>query len=470
MAVVELAALTAPVSEAEPSGPDLDLAGDLEYMNFLARAEGLLPASYFSPQDGKPFDRTSIDFNAEFGTFKPFLAQTRDLRLLVLFSKFLILNRDLESFEICIGAIAALLEAQWDEVHPRSEGGDLTARMAALETLDDSPTIIMPLQFVPLVSSRRAGVITYRSYMIASGEAQPREGEESPPDLATVSAALMEGELPLLVNILQSLDRLQAVLARIRSIWLDRAGFEQAVRLDKTPQLVGRILTFVNGIVAQRDPSAAVVQELSAEEEVQQDGGPSAAAGSIKSPADAAAALAAVAAYFGRREPSNPALLLVRQAEQLIGKSFVEVMQILVPNHVGQANILVGKDRFFELPLERLSVFSTSDGETFINGGAADSERTADSEGVSGSEGAAGSEGGGQAASAAASPSFGVKSRQQAFNLLDQVTSFYRSSEPTSPVSLITDRARRLADRDFFDLLKDLLPPEALRAINVANE
>ena len=50
------------------------------------------------------------------------------------------------------------------------------------------------------------------------------------------------------------------------------------------------------------------------------------------------AALAAVDHYFCSVEPSNPALLLVRQAQQLIGKSFLEVMQILIPEHITSPN------------------------------------------------------------------------------------------------------------------------------------
>jgi hypothetical protein len=54
--------------------------------------------------------------------------------------------------------------------------------------------------------------------------------------------------------------------------------------------------------------------------------------GAIKCGADAVDALGSVASYFSRNEPSNPALLLVRQALQLTGKSFLEVMLTLVPN------------------------------------------------------------------------------------------------------------------------------------------
>src|SRR6185437_3806920 len=89
-------------------------------------------------------------------------------------------------------------------------------------------------------------------------------------------------------------------------------------------------------------------------------GGYAAAArtGLIRSNADATAALAAVVEYFSWREPSSPALLLVRQAEQLIGKPFLEVMRILVPEHFDQAKVCIGGDHAFELPVGRLAEFA----------------------------------------------------------------------------------------------------------------
>ena len=355
MAVIDYAALTAPVSDAEPCGPDLDLTGDPDFMNFMAKAEGLLPSSYFSSRDGKPFDRGSIDFAAEFAAAKPFLEQTRDLRLLTTLAKFHVLDRDLVGFEACIRTIGSLLNERWDDVHPRSEDGDLTIRMAALETLDDSPTVVLPLQFIPLINSRRFGIITYRSYMIATGEAKPLD-EEEPIDVATIDKSLMEAELEPLVETLRQFDSLQAGLNNIHAIWIDHAGFEQAVNLQKAPQLVGKIVALLNGVVTKRDPTLARAMSESAPTEGATSATQSAIpAGSVTSPADAADALAAVAQYFSRSEPSNPALLLVRQAEELIGKSFVEVMRILVPAHVEQAALvgvrLRGR-REFESPVD----------------------------------------------------------------------------------------------------------------------
>ena len=59
MAETSDAAALPPISADDPCGPDLDLAGDPEYMNFMAAAEGLLPTgSYFA------FDRKTVDLPA----------------------------------------------------------------------------------------------------------------------------------------------------------------------------------------------------------------------------------------------------------------------------------------------------------------------------------------------------------------------------------------------------------------------
>jgi len=150
----------------------------------------------------------------------------------------------------------------------------------------------------------------------------------------------------------------------------------------------------------------------------------------VRSLADAAAALAAIAAYFVRKEPSNPALLLVRQAEQLMGKSFIEVMQILVPSQMEQAAIYIGKEQTLQLPLGRLSELVSSSESPAANGGDTDE----------------------------APRRLEANTRADAIRLLDQIGAFYRAAEPSSPLPYLTDRARDLAGRDFLSLLKHVLP------------
>jgi type VI secretion system protein ImpA len=439
MAAIEFTTLAGPVSDEEPCGPDLDLAGDPDYMNFIARIEGLLPVTFFSGPEGRPFDRTSIDFGAEFATMGPLLDRTRDVRLLALLAKLLVLNRDLTGFVGCVGLIDTLLKERWDEVHPQASDGDFAIRMAAIESLDDMPPVVFPLQYMPIINHRRLGPLSYRSWMIATGEAKPREGE-AVLDPAAIETAMMETELPALVETRDQFQSLQAALLSVRDICVDRTGGERAAKLEKLPGLVDKILALVEGVVVKRDPALATVDAQASEGEAGGAAATTIAAGAVASTRDVADALAAIADYFGRHEPSSPALLLVRQAEQLMGKSFLEVMRVLVPNHMEQAAVQIGKDRqIFDLPIERLSAFA--EGLPLPEPEAAEATEEASPRRLE------------------------AKTRGDAIRLLEQIGTYYRIAEPSSPVPFLTDRARSFAERDFLSLLKELLPEAAFKAI-----
>ena len=100
---------------------------------------------------------------------------------------------------------------------------------------------------------------------------------------------------------------------------------------------------------------APILQEIETVPEAEEALGGSVTSSRVASMAAAAAALSGVAAYFGRLEPSSPALLLVRQAEHLLGKSFAEAIHMLVPAHAENATINVGRGWSFDLSVDRMA-------------------------------------------------------------------------------------------------------------------
>ncbi|HEY4848449.1 MAG TPA: type VI secretion system ImpA family N-terminal domain-containing protein [Methylocella sp.] len=441
MAALSLEALTAPVSAANPCGQDLDLAGDSNYMNFMAAAEGLLPRTFYYPDDdgdpslrNKPFDRTTVDFASQYEIMAGLIRRSCDLRLVVLLAKFRILDRDLTGFVQAVEALALLLEQHWETVHPRGGGGDFTVRVAIVQSLDDMVPVILPLHYVPFFAHRHAGPVSYRSHLLAEGEAAPR-GDEDKLDLALIKRAFADVELATLIERRDQFKRLGTALARINAIFVKNIGQAEAVAFQKLAPLAEKIRALLDAHVVTRDPSAGET-DASAGADGGTDGETQAIAqvGDIKSFADAAAALAAIATYFVRFEPSNPALLLVRQAEQLIGKSFLEAIRLLVPSHAETAAVQIGRAQGFNLPLERLSEFASPE---------VDTEAPAASETI-----------------------FTVTTRDGALQLLAKVGAFYQRAEPSSPVSFLTERARTLTGRDFLGLLKDMLPPDALKTLD----
>ena len=61
-----------------------------------------------------------------------------------------------------------------------------------------------------------------------------------------------------------------------------------------------------------------------------------------------------------------------------------------------------------------------------------------------------------------------LASRDEALYLLDLVSGWFRENEPSSPVPLLVDRARRLGSMDFLDILRDMAPEGMGQAHNVA--
>jgi type VI secretion system protein ImpA len=60
-----------------------------------------------------------------------------------------------------------------------------------------------------------------------------------------------------------------------------------------------------------------------------------------------------------------------------------------------------------------------------------------------------------------------IKSTQDAVRALDAVAEFFRRNEPSSPVPLLVDRAKRLVGRNFLEVLADVAP-EALPSAHAA--
>lgn len=155
--MLDVASLTQPIAADDPCGPDLDAIGDVQYLNFFAGAESLLPMSFFEVVNANGergrFDPKAVDFAGQFAAAQPILARTRDLRLNLLLAKFSILNRDLDGFLCCLKATNLLLREQWEAVHPKGEDGDYALRAVTVEAIDVFPTVINPLQFLPLIEN-----------------------------------------------------------------------------------------------------------------------------------------------------------------------------------------------------------------------------------------------------------------------------------------------------------------------------
>jgi len=437
---MSLERLLAPVSDALPCGPDLEAADDGDFIDYYFGAIDRLPESYVNSATGEVFDRRTIKVSDERKVIDKLLERTRDLRLLAIGAQFAALGGRIDAVADYVDLMAGLLETHWDHVHPRIRDGDSVDRCNALELLDTPATMVLPLEYAPILQDRRLDYISFRRYAVSSGQRSPREGERTEDASALVSALGSAENAEAADAAHASIMRLGEALRRIETVC--RAAGSEAF----SPNL-GRIRPMVDSLAAlmataRPDLSGAGAGEADADEapEAGDEGfaapGPAAApaavavAGSIRDHAHARVALTAVERYFVQREPSSPALLLVRQSVELIGMPLVQALQVLLPERAVKARIDFGSDSGFIMGMDRMQALSV----------------VAPAEAASPFD------------EAAETPEVVVTSREQAASVMSAVESFFRTTEPSSPIPTLLFKSKTYLSRDFTALLTELFP------------
>lgn len=420
-----------PLSSDLPCGPDLERALDLDFTALVVDAEGLLPRSFFA------FQRDSKVLRERRGAIIDLSSRTRDLRLLVPYAKFSILDRDLVEFVHALEVVASVLETRWEDVHPQAEDGDLGLRAAVISGLDDMPNVIMPLQHVVLLHHRALGDITFRSVQLARRIIAAREGE-SVPELPVLERAFERADLEQLSAVRKLFLAVAAAVARIEAACDDKPGMPP-LALPKLSHLASEAAAFLAPYMRLGMPADEAAPSSQEGGDRPEENAPAAdasgAAGHdlLKDRAGAAAALAGIERYFRRYEPSSPALVLIRFAGRLMDRPFFEVLQLIVPDQASVAELMIGGSAI-RVSLERIA----ADMEALDRSDCEVSEPV---------------------------PPPVLETRRDAVRLMGDLARHLRCAEPANPVPLLLDRAADLAGRDFSSLLKDMFSDAALRAM-----
>ena len=235
-------------------------------------------------------------------------------------------------------------------------------------------------------------------------------------------------DIDRLAALAATLRGLQGSLRSIRATTIEHVGHENAVEFPKLDKLVREMAEFAQGALAARDPARVAAAGGAPAVEAAAEGRPPPAAPAVfAGRGDIDAALASALGYFAAAEPASPALLLIRQAREMLGKNLYEVMKLLTPPHADNARVSVGPDGAFTVPVKILADQPSPPFER-----------------------------------ARSEP---APSRAAALALVDAVARHMQQAEPSSPVPYLLERVRTLASRDFVSLLHDVLSDEAIAAL-----
>ena len=361
-------------------------------------------------------------------------------------ARFQILAGRLHGFCDAFVAIADLLEAHPKDTHPQVSGNN-SERRNALEELNTLATVTMPLQYATLVEDRRTGTVNQRMYLLATGDVEPREGEEAGDAGSLLAALSNEANQKEVDKTFEKLDAAKASVARVIAVTKAQEDSPFTPDLEKLDARLGELLDLIiqarpdlGGSSAEAAGESDGDDSVSDEEAGLADVGVGSAApaqastlsGTVVIPTHSVArvALEVVEQYFATKEPSAAALLLVTQARLLIGKPLVEALDTLLPDHSGQAKIDFGAETGFVISMERLRSLSSE---------------------VRASAGPDADEAAGQV------PDM-IGTRPDAASVIKAVEDFYRRSEPVSPIPILLLKARGYLDKDFHAIVKELMP------------
>ncbi|WP_431052892.1 type VI secretion system protein TssA [Roseateles sp. L2-2] len=338
MADLDLDSLLAPLQDDAPCGADLEY--DPAFLALEAAGAG-------KPE--QQFGDTIIaaeepDWHAVQEQALALAKRTRDLRVAVWLVRAGARLQGLSAAIDGLALIRGLLEQQWAHVHPQldaSDHDDPTMRLNALQPLTSVMAGIADLRAASLTGQR--GGPRVRDVELALGNADPM-GEESVPSPEGLMAGLSSqaaNDPAFAARLHEALPTVQGIVAAIEA----PLGAGQGPDFSPLLRLFKPLAAAAGQLQGQGGDAAAAADDAAGAPAAAFGGvvvGAVPAPGTIASREDAVRALQRACEWIERHEPSNPAPLLIRRAQRLMSKSFMEIMRDLNPDGVHEIEKLAG--------------------------------------------------------------------------------------------------------------------------------
>ena len=327
-----------PVSESQPSGPNLEYDPAFLALESLARpvAEQQFGDTVIAAQEP--------NWSAIAEQAQELLGRSKDLRIAMLALRAATRLQGLAGLSAGLRLLQGLLETFWSTLHPQLDADDHddpTMRINALAPLVDLDMVLRDVLQARLGAGRAGATLQVRDIAIAYNRLAPAHGE------SPMSPAQVEGSLKELLA--QQPEQQACALAGPDQVQaLQRLVAEQTGRpelLDLRP--LHDLLTLVRQVcqTAIGIGSVQVISTDSAQPEIgsANPAGAGVATGDIRSRADALQQLDRVIDFLQRTEPGNPAPLLIQRAKRLVGVSFLDIMADLAPDALQSIENITGR-------------------------------------------------------------------------------------------------------------------------------
>lgn len=329
---MELEALLEEVSPDDVCGPDLEY--DSEFMALVQAAKGKSEQQF----GDTVIHATEPDWNDVQKRAVALFARTKDLRVAVLLIRALLRQSDFIGLSSGLMLLVQMLERYWEAVYPRlevDEDNDPTIRLNVLNALIDPDGLLKDIRFAQLIPPGAYGRLIVRDILVAMGKLP------AGPD-GSLNASQVEGILKAAApEHAESISAVRQSLKAVRDLQTflnSKLGGERALNLQPLTDMLSVVVKTCDSALGGANTSVEPEKEMEKNAAV-----PSQVLnGEIRTREDSIRLLDQVCEFMERTEPSNPAPLLIRRAQRLISKNFIEIIEDLAPDSLGAIKGIAG--------------------------------------------------------------------------------------------------------------------------------
>ena len=334
-ALIDIEPLLAPLDGPSPSGAALD---------YDPRFQALEQAGAGKPErqwGDKIYPAEAPDWPTVLEFALPLAAQSRDLRVAVWLLRCGARLHGLAGAFRGLRLVHGLLTGLWDSVHPQldaSDSNDPTMRLSALAPLLSADAVLADLRAAALAPER--GSLTLRDLELGLARAEPSAQETVPTEAGVLQA--LDGLLQRHAGLADMLRQAHRSALDIGTLVERQIGAARAPDFAPLIQLLQIAAQAVDRVQGQASAARADTNGRALASAPAPVSAGTATSGNIRSRADAVRELERVCDWIERNEPSNPAPLLIRRAQRLMNKSFLDIVRDLAPEGLNQIEHIAG--------------------------------------------------------------------------------------------------------------------------------
>lgn len=331
---IDIEALTLPVSDDQPSGPDLS------YESERQEIEQVFERSVSDDSGGSD----DTDWRGTIGLILGEAEKTRDLWLPAYLMRAAVLSGNFELLAEGAELLARLLEERWADVHPQLDEYGFMGRKTPCEPLTRIAEFLGPLSRVPLIEHQRLGRYTGADF-------ERFHDQGSAADNYGMFRALLEATEPDdLQLIVDRLDGIRLSIRRADAVLTQNAEGDTGTNFQPTYDALDKFRRAVASFLpAGAEPEFGEEDVSGGFSPGPSSGQPAASgpafSGSITSRDDVVRALDAIGAYYARFEPASPVPLVLRRAKEWISLDFLAVLEDIAPGGLAEANRILTSSR-----------------------------------------------------------------------------------------------------------------------------